>query len=249
MNHYFDDPHGFGTRNDPHAQALRARAQPLLLHSMELFSELFTVIFTRRAVHTVVEIDVESGQVSGMYADMGADAVYCVEPEPTAELRANLAGKEGVHLVEDASPRALDSLPVADLYVIDGDHNYAVVRRELAWIVAHAPEATVVLHDVLWPCSRRDQYYQPSTLADAQTHPDTEAGATVWHDALTPAGLVGQGAFTTSREAGGERNGVLTAVEDALADTAADPWDWFWCPRCSVWALWCGAGLLKRPMF
>ncbi|WP_242891254.1 class I SAM-dependent methyltransferase [Actinomadura litoris] len=210
-----------GTRDDPHAQARAARGLPLLVHSMSVFRELFEAIARCRKIGTVVEVGVESGQVSSLYADLGAD-VHCVEPSPDAEMRAVVAADPRLHLVEDASPGALAALPAADLYVLDGDHNYAVVRAELAWIMEHAPDAVVVLHDVLWPCGRRDTYYQPSPLPPGDVHPDTPDGPTVWHDDPTPAGFVGGGAYTVARHAGGERNGVLTAVEDAVRE--ADGW-------------------------
>jgi methyltransferase family protein len=149
--------------------------------------------------------------------------VYCVDPHPTDELRAALAADPALHLVERPSPEVLPDLPVADLYVLDGDHNYAVVRQELGWIVENAPDAVVAMHDVLWPCSRRDLYYEPSPLSSGDKLPSSADGPTVWHDDLTPAGFVGLGAFTSAERAGGERNGVLTAVEDVLAE-AADPW-------------------------
>ncbi|MES9539327.1 class I SAM-dependent methyltransferase [Actinomadura sp. NPDC000600] len=204
-----------GSAGDPHAQARTAREQPLLLHSMAVFRELFETVFRCRGVSTVVEVGVESGQVSSLYADLGA-TVYCVEPAPGDELRAVLDGDPRLNLVEGLSPAVLPDLPVADLYILDGDHNYAVVRDELAWIMANAPDAVVVLHDVLWPCGRRDFYYQPSPVAPEDTHPATTDGPTVWHDELTPAGFVGDGAYTVAEQAGGPRNGVLTAVEDAL---------------------------------
>ncbi|MFD0691525.1 class I SAM-dependent methyltransferase [Actinomadura fibrosa] len=212
-----------GTRGDPHAQARAARGLPLLVHSMSVFRELFEQIFAARAaadrpITEVVEVGVESGQVSSVYADLGA-TVHCVEPRPGDDLRAFLDADPRLNLVEGLSPDVLPSLPVADLYVLDGDHNYAVVRAELAWIMEHAPDAVVVLHDVLWPCGRRDFYYQPSALPPEDVHPSTGGGPTVWHDDVTPAGFVGDGAFTVAEHAGGERNGVLTAVEDALAET------------------------------
>ncbi|MFI0372756.1 class I SAM-dependent methyltransferase [Actinomadura sp. 1N219] len=210
-----------GSREDPHAQARAARAQPLLLHSMSLFRELFETIFAHREIATVIEVGVESGQVSSVYADLGA-TVHCVEPAPGDELRAALAEDPRLNLVEGLSPAVLGELPVADLYVLDGDHNYAVTRAELAWIMANAPDAVVAMHDVLWPWGRRDLYYQPSPLAPEDAHPATTDGPTVWHDDLTPAGFVGDGVFTAAVDAGGPRNGVLTAVEDALADAAAD---------------------------
>ncbi|TMQ93279.1 class I SAM-dependent methyltransferase [Actinomadura soli] len=182
---------------------------------MSMFRELFETIFAHREIATVVEVGVESGQVSSLYADLGA-TVHCVEPAPGDELRAVLTEDPRLNLAEGLSPVALGDLPVADLYVLDGDHNYAVVREELAWLMKNAPEAVIVLHDVLWPCGRRDFYYQPSPVPAEDTHPATKDGPTVWHDDITPAGFVGDGAYTVAQHAGGPRNGVLTAVEDAL---------------------------------
>jgi hypothetical protein len=213
-----------GTREDPHAQIRAARRQPLLLHSMSVFRELFEIVFASREISTVVEVGVESGQVSSVYTELGAKTVYCVDPTPTDALRATLDGKPGLQLVERPSPAVLAELPVADLYVLDGDHNYAVVHAELTWILANAPDATVLMHDVLWPWSRRDLYYQPCQLTADQQHESTDDGPTVWHDEVTPAGFVGLGAFTVAREAGNERNGVLTAVEDVLAQPENADW-------------------------
>lgn len=210
-----------GTRDDPHRQARAARERSPLLHSMSVFRELFEQIFALRKVATVVEVGVESGQVSAVYADLGAN-VYCVEPQPDERLREFASEHPGLNLVEGLSPDVLGELPIADLYVLDGDHNYAVVRREVAWIMENAPDAVVALHDVLWPCGRRDFYYQPSPLPPSDVNPSTGDGPTVWQDGVTPAGFVGNGSFTVAAHAGGERNGVLTAVEDALADSGAD---------------------------
>lgn len=206
-----------GTRQDPHGQARAARAQPLLLHSMALFHEVFERVFENRLISTVIEVGVETGQVSGIYANLGAEITYCVEPAPNPELRAQVDQNPALHLVERHSPAVLPELPVADLYVLDGDHNYATVRAELDWILTNAPNALVAFHDVLWPCARRDQYYEPSALTADQRRPSSEDGPTVWHDSVTPSGFIGLGAFTSATEAGGDGNGVLTAIEDAIA--------------------------------
>jgi hypothetical protein len=213
-----------GTRDDPHAQSRAARELPLLLHSMSVFREMFEILFANRTIRTVVEIGVESGQVSSVYAELGASEIYCVDPNPTAHLRAALAQNPATHLVESPSPAVLAELPPADLYVLDGDHNYAVVHAELSWILEHAPDPVIVMHDVLWPCARRDLYYEPSPLPAARRHQPCADGPTVWHDDVTPAGLVGLGAFTVAREAGGDGNGVLTAIEDVLAEPGHDGW-------------------------
>ncbi|WP_309110150.1 class I SAM-dependent methyltransferase [Saccharothrix sp.] len=228
-----------GSREDPHSQARAARKQPLLLHSMSTFRELFAVVFAHREIETVVEVGVESGQVSSIYTDLGASAVHCVDPHPTDELRATLSGNDKLHLVEKRSPEVLAELPHAQLYVLDGDHNYAVVRAEIGWIMRNVPDAVIAMHDVLWPCARRDLYYEPSPLRGEDKHESSSDGPTISHDGLTPAGLVGLGAFTWAEKAGGERNGVLTAVEDAIAEEEGD-----W--RFEVVPAVYGFGLLMR---
>jgi len=212
----------FSTRDDPHAQARAARSQPLLLHSVQLFREIFAVIYRAHDIHTVIEIGVESGMASELHLELGASAVYGLDPHPDADVRARFAAMDGLHLVEQASPQALEELPIGDLYVVDGDHNYSVVHQEISWILAHAPNAVVVTHDVLWPWARRDLYYEPSPLAADDRHDPTDDGPTVWHDEMTPAGFVGAGTFTAARHAGGERNGILTAIEDALSNIDND---------------------------
>lgn len=206
-----------GDRNDPHAQARAARQAPLLLHSLTVFAEVIARVFEVTTPHTVVEVGVESGGASSTYLDHGASTVYCIEPKPTEQMRQALADNPKLHLVEGFSPAVLAEIPACDIYVIDGDHNYATVRSELDWILSKAPDAVVILHDLLWPWGRRDLYYSAAALDPADVHANTDDGPTVWHDDVTPAGFVGLGQFTAAVEAGGERNGVLTAVEDALA--------------------------------
>ncbi|WP_020666118.1 class I SAM-dependent methyltransferase [Amycolatopsis nigrescens] len=232
---------GPGSRHDPHAQARHARQSPLLLHSLSVFREIFELLFEHREIGTVVEVGVESGEVSALYLELGATTVHCVEPSPSPDLRTAIAEREGLHLVETPSPAALTALPAAELYILDGDHNYATVKHELDWILRHAPNTLVVLHDLLWPCSRRDLYYQPSPLPPPHRHPASTDGPTVWHDELTPAGFTGLGSFTSARHAGGERNGVLTAVEDALDDATNPSWRLLLIPAIF------GAGVLFRP--
>lgn len=215
----------FGDRNDPHVQARAARQAPLLLHSLTLFSEVIGRVFTAAKPQVVVEVGVESGGASSIYLDHGADAVYCIEPVPTEQMRKSLAQHPNLHLVEGFSPGILADIPLGDVYVIDGDHNYATVRGELDWILANAPDAIVILHDLLWPWGRRDLYYKASALPGGDVHDNGDDGPTVWHDDVTAAGFVGLGQFTAAVEAGGERNGVLTAVEDALAEQPADAYE------------------------
>ena len=99
--------------------------------------------------------------------------LWCVEPGPTRELQDLDAGEEAFHLVDGLSPWALEGLPRCDAYVIDGDHNYWTVTRELEHVAGGDAFPLTLLHDVAWPCARRDQYYAPDALPPEGVHPHT----------------------------------------------------------------------------
>jgi hypothetical protein len=117
----------------------------------------------------------------------------------------------------------LARLPAADAYVLDGDHNYYTVLGELAAIAEQRPDdqpfPLVILHDVAWPCGRRDFYYDPGQLPPEAVHPHSyELGVKLGHRAAQPGGFRGEGRFAVALQEGGPRNGVLTAVEDFCRD-------------------------------
>ncbi len=121
------------------------------------------------------------------------------------------------------SPDALAGLPASDAYLLDGDHNYWTITQELAAIASAAGERAtfplLLLNDVSWPAARRDQYYSPGRLPPDAVHPYSyELGAVPGKRHLEPSGFRGAGEFAYALEEGGPRNGVLTGVEDFLAD-------------------------------
>jgi hypothetical protein len=68
-------------------------------------------------------------------------------------------GKKGVHLHQgdglETSLRILSEKPASlhPLFFIDGDHDYASVKRELEGIIIEAPEANILLHDTFYQSS------------------------------------------------------------------------------------------------
>lgn len=210
------------TRSDPEALGRAIADSPLLLHSLADFGELPLEALSIAGVRSVVEVGGQDGaftrMLTGWAAARGA-RVACVDPSPGDALRA-LA--DAVELVEDRSPQALAALGPFDAYVLDGDHNYDVVSRELACVPAGA---LVLVHDVGWPCARRDFYFDPSALAPEAVHPHSFDGHAVpGSQSLAPAGgLAGRRRLAAALRSGGERNGVLTAVEDFVA--AREGWE------------------------
>jgi len=187
-----------GTRERPHAQPRRARSESLLDPSRSLLGEVLDTVLRQRAVGTVTVIGADPH--AGLYADLGAGSVHVVAKSPTPAVRAAVDADPALHLVTDGDP------PPAELYVLAGDTGYHGTRRELERVLVEGPDAVVLVWNVLWPAGRRDVLPGIGAL-----------GPSVGRDGLTAAGL-GAGAVDAADEAGGEENGVLTAVEDVLAE-------------------------------
>src|SRR5205807_9113807 len=131
------------------------------------------------------------------------------------EIRRLAQANAHFDLIEGRSPAALPA--GADAYIIDGDHNYWTVSRELE--IAFRGEALAILHDVGWPCARRDQYYAPEALPDEAVLPHSfDSGRVPGERELVDGGFRGAGQFAVALEEGGPRNGVLTAIEDFVGE-------------------------------
>jgi len=108
---------------------------------------------------------------------------------------------------------------VYDCILIDGDHNWYTVFNELNLIRQRAllrPGGVIFFHDVGWPYGRRDLYYQPDTIPAQYRLPFKRKGVLRGQSALAETGGGNSHLCNAIRE-GGPRNGVLTAVEDFLA--------------------------------
>jgi len=192
--------------------------KPMLLHSLVEFDELIHACLEAADARTVLEIGAESGastaRLLAAVSERGG-GLWCVEPGPTRELQDLDAGEEAFHLVDGLSPWALEGLPRCDAYVIDGDHNYWTVTRELEHVAGGDAFPLTLLHDVAWPCARRDQYYSPEALPPEGVHEHTwELGSVPGVAEAVAGGFRGRGSFAVAVHEGGERNGVRTAVED-----------------------------------
>jgi hypothetical protein len=199
---------------------------PLLLHSMAEFRHMFFDAFAVADVKTVVEIGAEEGILTEElieWATRNQGAVWAIDPAPSPRLRDLADRHEEFDLVVAHSLEALPTLPQADCYLIDGDHNYYTVSEELRAIVGERVEPNrlplVFLHDVRWPSGRRDQYYSPNDIPEAARQPFRyDRGVVPGNPDLVQGGFRGNGEFAVATREGGPHNGVLTAVEDFLDD-------------------------------
>ena len=201
---------------------------PLLLHSLTFYADLVERLAALPGCPDVVEIGSESGEMSTRLAIAAAARggnLYVVEPAPSDLLRAFAAEHGNVRIVEGYSPEALAGLPVAGLYVVDGDPNNVTVRGEVEAIFTARPagdarDTIAVMHDIGWPSGRRDQYYAPERLPRDAVWPHSFTRGAVLDSGELAAeghGFRGEGAFAFALHEGGPRNGVRTAIEDVLA--------------------------------
>lgn len=199
-------------------------AAPLLIHSLAEFRQLIFECLELVGPRRIVEIGSEDGTFTTELLQWARDhgaTVTAVEPLPTPAV-AELATKwPELHLVEERSPKALEHIEAADVYLVDGDHNHATVRGELEAVYGHDGNrsSVVFLHDVGWPSGRRDMYYDPAGLPPEAVHPHTYTkGVVPGRDEVVEGGFRGAGQFAWARHEGGPANGVRTAVEDFLRD-------------------------------
>lgn len=199
--------------------------EPLLLHSLTFYADLIGRLASVSSLPDVVEIGSQAGEMSEHLAEAAAERqghLHVIEPFPSQRLLDLSRRAPSVRVIEGRSPAALAGLPAAGLYVLDGDHNYATARGELRAILDRegTDDSIVVMHDVGWPWGRRDMYYEPSALAPDDVHPHSFTRGVVLDGSLAAEGrgFRSEGHYAIALHEGGPRNGVLTAIEDALAE-------------------------------
>jgi hypothetical protein len=174
-------------------------------------------------VRSIVEVGAFAGDLTRVLVEwaQGAGArVAAVDPSPQNGLVALADEHPDLELIRETGLAALPALPeLPDAVVIDGDHNYFTVSEELRAIGERAagPDLPLLLfHDVCWPHGRRDDYFDAEQIPEEFRQPlaGRRGGLVPGEPGLTPGGLPYP--RSAGRE-GGERNGVLTAVEDFVA--------------------------------
>lgn len=201
-----------------------------------------------RALHPqhIVEIGSQAGgntrNILLFCKDHGARATI-IDPLPIGnheEIR-DLLKMHGQHKMA-LSLNALPGIADGDVYLIDGDHNWYTVFHEIDCIIQNALKhradhlPVLLFHDIGWPYGKRDLYYDPSTLPPEGLLPYVKGGL---HPGVnTPTEGQGFNAHLCNAiEENTQKNGVLTAIEDA-AQKYAEHYDLYRIPG------WHGLGLM-----
>ena len=182
----------------------------------------------------IVEVGVARGETTVKLLELSARTgctVHAIDPAPQPSFEVDfLQQQHGDRFVFHKKPslEVLPRLEGVDAALLDGDHNWFTVYRELQALEAQA-EATggepplTVLHDIGWPYGRRDGYYDPGTIPPEYRQPHRKAGIVRHRSELADNGGVNRNLDNAIAE-GTPRNGVRTAVEDFLA-TSEHPYE------------------------
>lgn len=192
--------------------------------SLANLAEIIFACLETVAPRSVAEVGAYAGDLTRLLVQWGrarATLTIAIDPAPQDELIRLADEHPELELIEKVSLEALRQVPLPDVVILDGDHNYYTVSEELRLIDRRAAEAgaslpLVMLHDVAWPHARRDTYHAPQEIPAEHRQPLVEGpGLFPGVEGVRPGGLPFHWAARTE---GGARNGVLTAAEDFVGE-------------------------------
>ncbi len=190
------------------------------------FESVLEPIFKAEGIKTIVEIGADKGFNTVKlikYANNFNAKIYSIDPVPGFD--SDTWEKENPDtfvMVKDLSLNAIKDIKDADCFLIDGDHNWYTVYHELKMIYDTYGESRfplVFFHDILWPYDRRDLYYSPDNIPAVYRNDYEVKAMKPGCDELSDEGINER--LCNAKKYGGEKNGVLTAVEDFVRDYPA----------------------------
>lgn len=192
----------------------------LLLHSMSNFKEIFDKILNIYQPKIIVEIGCEyAGSTIQFleYCKKNDAKLIIIDPSPYVDVNKVLHKYTDYYtFLNERSLDGLSVIPKADLYVVDGDHNYWTVKNELIKIFDQN-NPLVILHDVGFPWARRDLYYNPKDIpVEFLSEYSYVKGININNQVVDFGGFTGKGDFAFSLKANTKDVGVLTAIENFL---------------------------------
>ena len=199
----------------------------------------------------VVEVGVEIGAVTRpllVWAQEHDAILHSIDPDPNLnvdELIAEYGERLRFHRAKSLA--VLERIEGVDFALIDGDHNWYTVINELRMLERRATEdgrhpPLILLHDVGWPYGRRDLYYDPAGVPEPHRQAHARMGILPGQSEL---GIGLNDHLHNALLENTPSNGVLTAVEDFVAESGSD-WHVFSIPGLSGLAILLPGALLDR---
>ena len=193
---------------------------------MRQFVRHFIIPLARkRAWRSFCEIGASTGLSTDELLKLPITSYTIIDPCFDADLALKYACDARVTVQKNNSLDVLPNLSgTFDCILIDGDHNWYTVFNELRLIRQRGllrPGGMIFFHDVEWPYGRRDLYYQPDTIPPEYRQEYENKGIIRGRSQLADHGGAARHLCNAVRE-GGSRNGVLTAIEDFVAEHSSE---------------------------
>ena len=188
------------------------------------FDLVIAPLLEAASARRVLEIGALRGETTTLLLDqLGPDSeLHVIDPAPQFDPTEHEQAFPGRYVFHrETSHAVLPKLPALDAALIDGDHNWHTVHEELRLLAANAeaaggPLPLLIMHDVLWPYGRRDLYYAPERIPPEYRQPYERAGMRPGESDLLAGGRCEPHPAQRVRRRG-ERNGVMTALDDFVA--------------------------------
>jgi hypothetical protein len=205
-------------------------AQKLLLSSLAEFWSAIEPLLMAAQPKTLCEIGVAQGEFTALllnFCQKHSGQYSGIDPSLDDNITRPAAATPA-KFFKDYSLSVLPELPPQDVYFLDGDHNYYTVLHELRLALKSSNHPLFFLHDVCWPWGRRDQYCAPDSIPAHFRHPcSASLGVLPGRNELGPGGFSGDAShygYAAADYEGGPRNGVLSAIEDFIAERGGEEW-------------------------
>ena len=178
----------------------------------------------------IVEIGSDKGRNTRnilKYCEENNAKLTSIDPKPNFDVdKLKKQYGEKFDLYQDLSLRTLPFLDDFDVILIDGDHNWYTVYNELKTIEKISKKSNkyplILFHDICWPYGRRDLYYNPETIPEEYVLPYDEKGMIPNQKVLSADKGLNDHGLKNALYEGGKQNGVLTAIEDYIAESPLD---------------------------
>lgn len=209
--------------------------EPKWITSMESFVPLIMPILQKIQPKMIGEIGAAEGgntRVLYNFLQQNGGKLHTIDPFPRGTFLqwVQQVAPTVTHFAE-FSLKCIPDTGRIETWFVDGDHNWYTVFNELKLIDDLAQKnnlpALIFMHDVGWPCGRRDMYYNPSAIPAEFVQPCSNQIGLSFAKSASPVGAL-KGPYWALQE-GGPRNGVLTAVEDFMQQAQAS-YQWFYIP-------------------
>jgi len=127
-------------------------------------------------------------------------------------------------IITKSSLISLSQLENYDVVILNDEPNWFTVYNELKIIEKRFKNKKfpiIFLHNIGWPYARRDLYIEPNKIPNEYRQPYRKLGVDPKHSELKEEGGLNPNFYHAIHE-NGENNGVLTAIENFIAESESE---------------------------